>query len=180
MKINAQIYSILESCNINTDDGLAYLIGVYYGLRPSYIPIELLRRMNLTGILGISPDKEIQWNFPLFETVAQEKWDWVKEWNNEFGQKNKARQGSSTAVISRMKAFFADNPDVRKEDVIGATQMYFSTVSSPEYLTSSHYFIYKGVGKDRVSALELWVDRYRESIKNIPQEGNNDLSSLMQ
>ena len=79
-----------------------------------------------------------------------------------------------------MKAFFADNPDVRKEEVIGATKMYFRTLNSAEYITSSHYFISKGVGRDRTSALEGWVEKYREAIANTSTNDSVDITSRMQ
>lgn len=183
MKINAQIEKTLQEYNIPVPDGIAYLLCVYFGYRPSYTPIDLIRKMNVTNILGISntSDREVIWNIPLFETVSQQKWDWVKEWNSQFGLKNRQRQGADSTVLTRMKAFFADNPDVRQEEVIGATQLYFSSVSDPNYLISSHYFIYKGVGKDRSSTLETWVQRYKElsSIQKTPGD-NKDLSAIMQ
>ena len=134
----------------------------------------------------LSPEKTVAWNIPLFsnmDTVAT-KWDWVKEWNKIFGGINPRRKGSDKDCITRMKAFFADNPDVRKDDVIGATQMYIRSLSNPEYITSSHYFISKGIGRDRVSALSAWVDKYQTVMQDVvlPKDAfqPEDLSSKMQ
>ena len=79
-----------------------------------------------------------------------------------------------------MKKFFAENPEVRKEDVVNATQMYFSSLTDRQYLTSSHYFIYKGVGRDKLSALAVWVERYQQEMSEIPESTGDDLSIKMQ
>ena len=79
-----------------------------------------------------------------------------------------------------MKAFFADNPDVRKEEVIEATNMYFKSLSNADYLISSHYFISKGVGRDRTSALLGWIEKYREAISDTSVNHVDDITSRMQ
>jgi hypothetical protein len=180
MKINPQIKTVLSTYGISEPDGLAYLLAIFYDCRPSYTPTLLVQRMNITNILGISPDKEIMWNIPLFEGAAEEKWDWVKEWNDQFKHINPKRKGPHTSCITRMKAFFADNPDVRKVEVIEATKMYFRSLSNAEYLTSSHYFISKGIGRDRVSALENWVEKYKETMESLPVSESGDITSRMQ
>ena len=180
MKINIQIRAILDTYNIPVEDGIAYLLSIYFNCRPSYTPPLLVQRMNVTNILGIDANREVMWHIPLFEEGSHTKWDWVKEWNQEFGNINKKRKGPDKDCITRMKAFFADNPDVRKEDVIGATKMYFRTLSSPEYIISSHYFISKGVGRDRTSALEGWVEKYREALADTSTNDSVDITSRMQ
>ena len=81
-----------------------------------------------------------------------------------------------------MKAFFIDNPEIRKEDVIGATKMYIQNLDNPKYLITSHYFITKGLGKDRVSQLEEWVEKYKLYINSVPQitEASNFVANKMQ
>lgn len=180
MNINPQIKAVLQQYNIPVEDGVAYLLSIFFNCRPSYTPTLLVQRMNVTNILGINSDREIVWHIPLFEGESQTKWDWVKEWNAEFGNVNKKRKAPDKDVITRMKAFFADNPDVRKEDVIGATKMYFRTLNNAEYITSSHYFISKGVGRDRTSALEGWVEKYREAISDTSANNSEDITSKMQ
>jgi len=180
MKINIQIRAILDTYNIPVEDGIAYLLSIYFNCRPSYTPPLLVQRMNVTNILGIDANREVMWHVPLFEENSHTKWDWVKEWNQEFGNINKKRKAPDKDCITRMKAFFADNPDVRKEDVIGATKMYFRTLSNAEYLISSHYFISKGVGRDRTSALEGWVEKYREALADTSTNDSVDITSRMQ
>lgn len=181
MNINPQINAILAEHNINESDGIAYLLSVYFNHRPSYTPTLLIQRMNITNILGISPEREVMWNVPLFlQGNSVDKWDWVEAWNNEFGNVNPKRKGSLKTVVTRMKAFFAENPDIRKEDVIEATKMYFRSLTSREYIISSHYFISKGVGRDRESALESWVEKYKTACAEIPATTSSDITSQMQ
>lgn len=180
MKINPQIMSVLQEFNIPVADGVAYLLSIYFNCRPSYTPTLLVQRMNVTNILGIDANREVIWHVPLFEQSSQDKWQWVLDWNAEFKRINKLRKGPDKDVLTRMKAFFADNPDVRKEEVIGATELYFKSLSSAEYLISSHYFISKGIGRDRVSALYGWVEKYRESISDTSANNVEDITTRMQ
>ena len=160
MEINQQIKDLLDSFGINQEDGLSYLLSVYFECRPSYTPTILIQKINATNILGIGASRELIWNIPLFiaSVEADGKWDWVKLWNKSFGDINPKRRGTDKDCIIRMKKFFAENPEVRKEDVVNATQMYFSSLTDRQYLISSYYFIFKGVGRDRTSALEVWVE----------------------
>jgi hypothetical protein len=181
MRINPQINQVLTEFGIPVNDGVAYLLSIHFDCRPSYTPPNLIQRINVTNILGISSKKELLWNVPLFaDENADEKWHWVIAWNKSFKDLNSKRTAPDKDVIKRMKAFFADNPDVRKEEVIGGTKLYFSSLNSAEYLTSSHYFISKGVGRDRVSNLELWVNRYKEIMSNTSLGEETDITSVMQ
>lgn len=181
MKINPYIISCLKKYNITVEDGLSYLLSVYFDCRPSYTPPLLVQKINVTNILGISQERELVWNIPLFEPFEENKnWGWVKDWNDQFGIINKARKASLKTVETRMKAFFAENPDVRKEEVLGATKLYFSTLSSAEYLITSSYFIFKDKGKDRTSSLEGWVEKYREIVEKEVSGRETDITSQMQ
>lgn len=182
MEINQQIRDLLDSFGINQEDGLSYLLSVYYDCRPSYTPTTLIQKINATNILGIGASRELIWNIPLFVSSVETdgKWDWVKLWNKSFGDINPKRRGTDKDCILRMKKFFAENPEVRKEDVVNATQMYFSSLSDRQYLISSHYFIYKGVGRDKISALASWVERYQQEMSEVPESSGDDLSIKMQ
>ena len=182
MEINQQIRDLLDSFGINQKDGLSYLLSVYFECRPSYTPTILIQKINATNILGIGAYRELIWNIPLFVASVETdgKWDWVKLWNKSFGDINPKRRGTDKDCISRMKKFFAENPEVRKEDVVNATQMYFSSLTDRQYLISSHYFIYKGVGRDKLSALAGWVERYQQEMSEVPESSGDDLSIKMQ
>ena len=182
MEINQQIRDLLDSFGINQEDGLSYLLSVYFECRPSYTPTILIQKINATNILGIGASRELIWNIPLFVASVEidSKWDWVKLWNKSFGDINPKRKGTDKDCIIRMKKFFSENPEVRKDDVINATQMYFSSLTDRQYLISSHYFIYKGVGRDKLSALAGWVERYQQEMSEIPEATGEDLSIKMQ
>jgi hypothetical protein len=183
MTINSQIKTSLQEFGIPVDDGIAYLLSVYFECRPSYTPSLLIQRVNLTNILGIDENRDLKWNIPLFEEMSTAgKWEWVKDWVDSFGNINKLRRGNVKTATTRMKAFFAENPDVRKEEIIGATQMYFRSLSSSEYLTTSHYFIFKDKGKDRVSPLEEWIEKYQLMMAGtvLPDNAFEDLTTKMQ
>lgn len=160
------ITKTLQNFGIDEKDGTAYLLAVYFQCVPSYTPIILVQKMNITNILGLDENKFLMWNIPLFDTIdeGKGKWDWVFIWMEGFERLNKSRKGTKSTCVTRMKTFFAQNPDVRVDEVVGATNMYFRSVSDPAYLFTSHYFIFKDKGVNRTSALEEWIEKYREEL----------------
>lgn len=185
MEINPKIREVLNTFGIDEQDGIAYLLAIHFDCRPSYTPPILVQKINVTNILHFN-GKELLWLVPLFEdissdSITDEKWKWVNEVRDMFGTKNPARKGPKSAVLSRMKAYFSANPDVRKEDIIGAVQMYLYQVDS-NYVTSTHYFITKGNGPTKVSLLEEWVEKYKawEVTQQAPTTPSNDVTSQMQ
>jgi hypothetical protein len=169
MEINPKIREILYEFHIPYDDGLSYLLSIHFDCRPSYVPPALVQKMNITRILSIE-DRKLVWLVPLFLDVkeeANEKWAWVKEWRELFKRASPLRAGNTNTCIARMKTFFAENPEVRTEEIFGATKMYIRNVKAATYVKTSHKFIYDGAGKSRNSELEEWVERYRLVMKDI-------------
>ncbi len=180
MDINPQIADILSAFNIPVDDGKAYLLSVYFELQASVFPDLLKQKINVTNIFTFK-EGGVTWNIPLFIVDrADSKWAWVEEWRLQFKRRNVSRAGSKTTALTRMKSFFANNPDVRVEEVIGATNLYFNSITNAEYLMTSHYFIYKDKENDKTSALEGWIETYRERTKILPKGPVNDITSQMQ
>lgn len=166
MTINTEIKEVLRSFNIPVDDGLAYLISIYFDVRPSYIPISIVEKIKRSGVILLDDNKTIQWCIPLFDEQVT-GFEWVStEWLELFRSKNKERTGGPREAISRMKKFFAKYPEIRKDDVMEGTKMYLKSVLNPHYIITSHYFISKGIGADRIETLLHWVNTYRESIKD--------------
>ena len=162
MKINPEINTVLKTFNIPVNDGISYLLSIYYDVKPSYTPLSLIEKMNRTRILVLDEaSKTLDWNVPLFEEQVT-GFEWVKEWIEEFGRINKDRKGTYRNVAARMKTFFVNNPAIRQDEVIEATKMYLRTVTQPVYLKTSHKFIYEGQGAEKVSHLLEWVNRYKE------------------
>ncbi len=180
MEINPKIQEILELYGIPYRDGLSYLLSVFYQSVPSYVPDNLVKKMMVTQILGIEEGTTI-FVVPLFlSTEIPEKWSWVEEYRTIFKSIFSPRAGSLSTCVARMKVFFAENPDVRKEEVLGATRLYISNVSKREYLKTSHKFIYDGIGKMRNSDLEEWIERYR-NIHSVPEtEEDLDIRDRLQ
>ena len=171
MNINPKIRELLEEFHISYEDGLAYLLSIYFDCRPSYVPTALVQKMNITRILSIE-DRKLVWLVPLFledkdKENPNEKWAWVKEWRELFKRASPLRAGNTNTCITRMKTFFAENPDVRAEEIFGATKLYIRNVKAATYVKTSHKFIYDGAGKSRNSELEEWVERYRLVMKDI-------------
>lgn len=174
MTVNNKVKEVLQEFNISLEDGISYLIILYYGLNPSYIPPILIKKINMTKIYE-EDNGTIKWNVPLFEEQIT-GFEWVKEWMEGFESRNTNRKGNLKLCIARMKKFFVENPDVRKDDVMYATQMYFDNTNNYEYLTTSHYFISKGKGLEKISMLKDWVDKYRIATN---QQGRNSSSNTM-
>ena len=160
---NTEVKDILTRHNISLHDGITYLLCVYYGTDPSYIPQELERKVLTTNIVTKDYESnEIKWNYPLFEE-QETGFEWVSEWMDLFKAVNPERRGSKADVLRRMKRFFMNNPSVRKDDVFKATQNYLKTISEPMYCKKSHKFIYEIDGS---SMLLDYVENI-ESSKNI-------------
>ena len=175
MKVNDEIIKTLKNNNISLDDGLTYLISLYYDLKPTFIPEVLKSQILVSGI--ISPKEgEVYWKIPLFEETISH-FEWVKEYREAFKRINPERAGNLNTCISRFKKYFAENPEVRVEDVKDAVNMYFRSVRDPQYLMKSHNFIFMGQAANRTSELEVWVERVMEVRKS--ETGRQSLSNTM-
>jgi len=71
MKINERILEILKEFNIYPPNGICYLISLYYGYEPTYIPEGLKIKINITGIIT-EKNKNLHWNIPLYEQQVTE------------------------------------------------------------------------------------------------------------
>lgn len=166
MEINPEIKSILKSCKVHVDYGMLYLLAVYYNLdAKGAIPEEVFRKVNLTKIFDKDyTSNTIKWNIPLFAGQESGSFDWVKEWMHPFGTiGTPARGGTVKEVITRMKEWFAKNPEYRKDDVFAARDLYFRTEKPVGAMVkTSHKFIYDGVGTMKTSMLLFWCERVKE------------------
>lgn len=161
MVINPKIKDSLESFKIDYQEGLLCLLGIYYKAIPSFIPEALLAKVFASGIVILELDKTYTWKVPLFQD-QETNFAWVNDYRAAFKKINSDRAGSLSTCIIRMKKFFADNPHIRIDDVKGATKMYLASVKDPQYLITSHKFIYDGAGATRNSHLEEWIEKYKE------------------
>jgi hypothetical protein len=162
MKINGDLVEILYKFKIPYEEGLCGLLALYYNCVPMYMPQLLIQKLYATGIVVKNLDNTLTWRVPLFDK-QEVNFAWVVDYRNVFKKINSDRAGSLNTCVLRMKKFFSENPHVRVDDVKGALGMYIRTVKDPQYLITSHKFIYDGAGTSRNSHLEEWIEKYRES-----------------
>lgn len=162
MIINSEILNLLRKFKIREEEGLCYLLCLFYRIElPSFIPISLTEKMLLTNIF-VYEDKKINWIVSLWEQ-ENTQFDWVeKEYIPLFTSLGKTPYKKE--CLDRMKKFFFTYPDIRKEEVIDATKLYIRRTEN-KFIRQPHYFISKGVGVQTISDLLQYVYIYRESIK---------------
>jgi len=178
MKINEKIIVILKDYNIKIDDGICYLMSIYHGYSPSFIPLDFKLKMNQTRIVvPCLENKGVTWNLPLYEGV-ETAFSWVKEeFVPMFKEKNNSKGGHVTATTARMKKFFSENAEYRKDDVITATRNYLANTDG-DYIRFPHYFISKGKGLDKTSDLLDWLERLKEEREYL--QGRQGSATTMQ
>lgn len=163
MHINDEIVDILREFRIPFEDGIVYLLAKHFRYKPSYFPPALEATMNRTGIFYMDENNSLEWKVPLFDDLVQEPWEWVKsEYWQMFKDANPDKKGNGNQCVRLMKALFAKRPDIRKEEVLGATRMYIAN-NDPKYIRRSNYFIKKGKGADLSEDILEWIDTFRES-----------------
>lgn len=163
LNFNSEIRRIFREKNISIHDGLTYLLSLYYGTSPSYIPETLERRVLACGIVNKNYESnEIEWRVPLFEE-QEVGFEWIGEWMDLFKTVNPERRGTKKYVLSRMKKFFVNNPAIRKDDIFEATKLYLKGVSDPRYCKKSHKFIYEQDGSSMLNDYVENLKRRQES-----------------
>jgi len=162
MKINDKVKEVLKECKIDINDGLTFLLAVYFNLKPTCFNKGMAESILASGLIQFDRYQTLQWGIPLFEG-QDTAFDWVIGWMEGFQSINKSRKGAKATCMNRMKKLFVEYPDIRKEEILTATQAYFRSVDNPMYLKTSHKFIMEGVGLTKHSELKVWVDKLREN-----------------
>lgn len=161
-KFNPEILSLLSLYEIPRNSGLTCLLAYYYDTQTDYIPAEIHTQLLAAGIISFDMEDNLIWNISLFEGEVASKFDWVeKEYCPMFLQHDSKMLPFEKESKIRMIKFFKENPDIRKDDVINAVELYFKEKPYP-MVDSPHYFIEKGRGVDKVCKLYNWVMRLRE------------------
>jgi len=161
--INSEILSVLREYKVNQDEAKLYLLGIYFNLNTEYISEITRKQVNALGIVereykdNSSTPHTLRWLVPLFNEEKDDAFGWIASYQDLFGKLNPERKGTKSACMSRMKKFFAEHPEVRKQDIKAAVEAYLKTVNDPQYLKSAHKFIYEGTGFNKVSMLEQYV-----------------------
>jgi hypothetical protein len=165
--INSDILEALREYKVNSDEAKLYLLGIYFGLNTEYISEKTRKQVNALGIVereykdNSSSPHTLRWKVPLFNEEKDEAFAWISNYMKLFGDINPERKGTKSACMSRMKRFFTEHPEVRKQDVKSAVEAYLRTVSDPAYLKSAHKFIYEGTGFNKVSMLEQYIEQLK-------------------
>lgn len=173
MELNPEIFEVLKEFKINKDEGLFFLLGVYYQLDVTKVCSEqTIAAMNLTKIVEKDyKTNMIIWNMPLYKG-EEHNFSWVKDWVEAFGKVNPDRKGSWQDAQARMQVFFSKYPQYRKVDVYSARDLYFRSLSNPMYCMHSHKFIFDGTGAMKKSTLLQYCEKVSsgESSNNMKGE----------
>lgn len=174
--INQELIKLLHQHDIPCDDALLYLLSVYHQLNTDLIPEATIRAVNNLDIVERNYKlNTVEWSIPLYTGQNTDTvWEWVNDYRKLFANKNKEREGNKKACIQRMKHFFSQNPDVRKQDVMEATAMYMRTVE-PAYVKMAEKFIYEGTTAMKTSMLESWCEKLFEIRINQKIDPNNKM-----
>lgn len=176
MEINSKIIEILKEYNIFAADGICYLIAIFHGYHPTFIPDDIKKKINLTGIV-VEKDGSVHWNIPLYKG-QETAFEWVKtEYEPMFKNANPDKGGHVREATKRIKSLFSKHPEIRKEDVIGATRMYISN-TNPKFIRLPHFFIEKGRGVSKINDILDWIDKYK--LTKDQQVGRNSVTNTMQ
>lgn len=162
----------------NTDTALLYLLSIYYGLDPSGIPDDVIKKVNLTKICERDFSKNVKaneqfptkWNISLFvesEQPVDKNWDWIEKYREMFKEVGALggridAKGDAKGTLTKMKKFFAENPHVRVADVMKATEIYLNQFKlgrqAPKFIKRADYFISKTLQGSPTSDLSMYVE----------------------
>lgn len=175
MEINEEIYNRIEEYKLDKKEITAYLILLFFDLDLDFIPKYIKIKTFMTGIVSVNEEKLV-WNIPLFEN-QEIYFEWVeKEYMDLYKRLRPELATNSKEATTRMKALFAKRPDIRKEEVLKATEKYLKTEEFPR---RPHYFIKKGRGENITQDILTWIEKYRDFIKRYDKK-SSDLSNSIQ
>ena len=195
LKLSDEFISYLREQNLSTESRAVLLINsillkvasdnkeIFEGRNAlATFSEEVLGEMIKEGLLSYSELTGYKLVFHIFEEQTKEstltdKFAWVGKFRDLFKQANPDRWGTLSTCKERMKKFFSENPEIRVDEVMGATEMYLKNTDR-RYIMKSHKFIYDGVGTSRNSTLEEWIEKFREVSKNI--ETPKDITDKIQ
>lgn len=165
--INKEIKQLLKEAGISINDGIPVLLSIYFNLKPDYLPQDLVRKVLSAKIVTMNykdGTSEIEWVVPLFQGEVKSTFDWIGEFMDLFSAVNTERRGIRSYVEKYMRKLFAENPDIRKDEVFSATKAYISEVDNPMYLMKSHKFI---SNRDGTPLLDKIIEMRENQTKHI-------------
>lgn len=176
MKINPEIINIVKKETENTDEGILYLISVFFKIKYNFNE-DLMNLINSLKIFEIKNGK-LKWNLPLFvernkTDYDEEELDFIERYRNLWKNIDISKAGSRSVIIKKIEEFKKKNPDISDEDILEAAQMYIEEYlannSSTKFLTQADYFIskYDPNKTSYTSKLELYLDILKEKRNRI-------------
>ena len=182
-EFNPEVYDKLKEHGIieqiDTNEALCYLLAIYYELHVTCINERIIRQVNLTKIverdyfvIQSNTTNPTKWNISLFIVPEQvdNNWEWVdKEYRIKFKAISGDKAGDKNGCIAKMKQFFAANPEVRKQDVIDAAELYIApfrtATQNAKYMQRADYFISKKEAGAKLSRLEQYLEQLKDRKK---------------
>lgn len=183
-EFNPEIYEKLKEQGITEqyaiNEALCYLLCIYYEIPVLCIGEKIVIQVNLTKIVErdynakqtnplVAPAK---WNISLFVVPEQidNNWEWVdKEYRIKFKSITGDKAGDKNGCIAKMKQFFAANPEVRKQDVLTAADLYINpfrtSTQNAKYMQRADYFISKKEAGAKLSRLEQYLEQIKDNQK---------------
>jgi hypothetical protein len=176
---NKEVIRIINECGFELDDILNYFVSLHYNLNPTYIPELVKKQANTTGILQRDYTKgTVIWTVPLFDSESSiplisedKKWEWVHtEYRKLFMDIKGIAGGDKKGCVTKMKKFFAENPETRKEQILIAAKMYTidfaNGTNNPKFMQRADYFISKVVKTEGGNSSQSRLSQYLELIDN--------------
>lgn len=195
LELNSELISYLKDQNFSTEDRAMLLVStilfetavqnkeIFKGPKAlAELSEDTLQKMVAAGILEESDVTGYSLKMPTFAAQVEDskdKFSWVGEFRNLFKQVNPDRWGTLSTCKERMKKFFSENPEVRKEDVMEATVMYLNNTDF-RYIMKSHKFIFDGTGTARNSTLEEWLEKLEHVRNTQVSQNNQDITDKIQ
>lgn len=91
--------------------------------------------------------------------------DWIlDEYREKFSYDSTGeagKMGDASAVVIKMQRFMLTHPELTKEQILEATDMYIQSVTNKKYLKQADYFIFKKeshTDASEVSSLYSWIE----------------------
>ena len=187
--INNKVIKIVENSGGNKDYILVYLLSLYFNLNSQMIPENVKDFTNRLGIIDRNYKKgTIKWLVPLFDsTITNEivaDWRWVhNEYRTLFMTIRSDAGGDKQGTLNKMKKFFSEHPDVRKDDILNAANSYLKPfndgTNDPKFMQRADYFISKQVTGIGGNSVESRLIQYLEINKLNKIDTTENINSRM-
>lgn len=167
MSINQNLIELLKNNSINVSDSVSYLLSLYFGYEPSYIPELLKKKINTLNIVSYnSTSFTYTWQTPLFAN-PEEGLEWVvTEYLpifKPFSKDNKFKR----ECVTRMSVLLLEFPDLTKDLILAGTKLYIGQClqerRQAKFVSNPHYFIQKDKGVNKTNPILTYTDLVREN-----------------